>query len=503
MEEQLRGKLFEISKSLSIKELRRFGDFISSPFFNKKEKLVKLHSFMLKYHPHYAHPHFTCQRAFAVIFPNERFTKSRLHTCNSELLALLARFLSIEALEQDDSLQTKLYLRALNQKRLDEQHRRQMNKTETLLSQRPQSVDQYYECYEFSRLRYGFEINRRGRIAKTELLLRTIEKLDTYFLADRLRFACTQLNRKVAIADDNFAQKNEQRFLQQLIHYLDERKLDHVPVLKLYFHLYGILAGLAREDLDPTKHYAILKSTFVESIGIVSKAELRQIGTAAISYCNQQNSGGNKTFLAEIFFWYELMLENEVLLVNGYIAPSQHFQNMVIVALKLDKIAWTERFISERRDSLAPLHRERIVTFCLASLRFHKGEYDAADNLLAELYKLGLGEGKDNIRHLVHERLHAKVLYEQGRFVQLSDLVKRNIIYLKRQKSQSRMAEATYTGNQNFLKLLARLQKKASSPSGKGKLGLMKEEVQKLNYVNDREWLIEKIQELSRISLGL
>ena len=51
-------KLVEIIQALDDKEVKRFDEYINSPFFNKNEKVIVLLKFLRKYYPKFDHSRF-------------------------------------------------------------------------------------------------------------------------------------------------------------------------------------------------------------------------------------------------------------------------------------------------------------------------------------------------------------------------------------------------------------------------------------------------------------
>ena len=70
----LKSSLLEILRTFSKEELKKFEDFVRSPYFNKKEKLVKLFLAIKKYAPEFADANLDKEKVWSDI-PNPKFKK--------------------------------------------------------------------------------------------------------------------------------------------------------------------------------------------------------------------------------------------------------------------------------------------------------------------------------------------------------------------------------------------------------------------------------------------
>ncbi|HRJ86560.1 MAG TPA: hypothetical protein PK753_12875, partial [Ignavibacteria bacterium] len=65
-------RLIKLLKSFPHADIRRFLDFVRSPFYNKNKKVIRLAEFVLKYHPEFNPPVFDEEAVFKKLFPGEK-----------------------------------------------------------------------------------------------------------------------------------------------------------------------------------------------------------------------------------------------------------------------------------------------------------------------------------------------------------------------------------------------------------------------------------------------
>jgi hypothetical protein len=75
-------------KTLSKVEVHRFRDFIISPYFNKKERLVKFFDVVIKYYPHFDEESFTKENLYHKVYPDNAYHDSTIRDTLSDLFSL-------------------------------------------------------------------------------------------------------------------------------------------------------------------------------------------------------------------------------------------------------------------------------------------------------------------------------------------------------------------------------------------------------------------------------
>ncbi|HCN38352.1 MAG TPA: hypothetical protein DIS94_11655 [Bacteroidetes bacterium] len=100
-------KSIRLLKKFSKTEIDDLSDFISSPYFNKENKLIEFWGILKKYYPEFDKINY--EMIFSKLYSNTKFTESRIRNLFSDLNLILDKFLSIRVL-QNNHIQSDLFL---------------------------------------------------------------------------------------------------------------------------------------------------------------------------------------------------------------------------------------------------------------------------------------------------------------------------------------------------------------------------------------------------------
>lgn len=93
------SKLLKVLKTLSVKEVKRFREFIHSPYYNKNEKLKILGDHLLEDAPGFENSPIDEWTIYRRLYPGKPYHKQKIYNQLSFLLQLLRKFLIIEYYE--------------------------------------------------------------------------------------------------------------------------------------------------------------------------------------------------------------------------------------------------------------------------------------------------------------------------------------------------------------------------------------------------------------------
>ncbi len=82
----------EILKKLDKDELKRFGDFLMSPFFNNSSFIVKIYDTVKKEYPAFTGNSLEPEIIFKKLYPAESFKNTRIRNLYAEFGNLLRKF---------------------------------------------------------------------------------------------------------------------------------------------------------------------------------------------------------------------------------------------------------------------------------------------------------------------------------------------------------------------------------------------------------------------------
>jgi len=307
-------------------------------------------------------------------------------------------------------------------------------------------------------------------------LQHSVENLDRFYLATKLRYCCELMNRKNVFADDY-----EILFLDEIRGHLNDNSYEDYPVISIYYRILMTIVESEEEE-----HFNILKDLLNEHSGKFSKVEAQEMYAFAQNYCIKKINNSNLNYLSELFIMYKTLLQKELIYLDGYLSP-WHFKNIVFVGLRLDEPEWTEDFIFKYKDKIEPKFRENAYNYNLASLNFYKKNYGRA---LKTLQKVDF---TNVYYHLDSKSLLLKTYYELEETEPLLSLIDAFRIFLRRNKLISDHHRTIYLNQVKFVKKMLGIKIRAGKSK---KIHELKEEVESTKQIADMKWLREKIDQL-------
>lgn len=467
-------KLIELLRSLSVWELKSFEKYVASPFFNVNKNVSTLLNTLIKSYPGLEAEKMEEKYLFKKIFGNPSFNHQQLRYVITDLTILLEDFLAYNVFYEKPFYQKKFLLQGLKEKKLDkyfEQHLTIAGKTQKQSAH--QDLKYYKRQLGFEELSYEFTLSSDNRSSDTNLQSLS-DHLDIYYLANKLKYCCEILNRQNVLQTEF-----NMPMLQYVVDYLEKNNLEDIPLIAVYFK---ILKSLSEDQND--KHYKQLKILIAKHQKAIAINELRDIYVFVQNYCIRKINTGHNEYLRELFNTYKTMLDNEIIFENGEL-QHLHFKNIVTLALRLDEIEWTEKFISDYSNRLNKDLRKNAVSYNLARVHYARKLYREALRVMRTV------EFTDVYYHLDAKSLLLKIYYEMEDIEPLFSLITTMRVYLKRSKLISEYQRTIYINLINHVKTLAKIKS-----GGRQKLDIVKQAVENNNEIADINWLKAKVAEL-------
>lgn len=471
------SKLVEIYYSLNATEQRAFHKFVSSPYHNKREDVMRLLDYMEKQGDG-SSDKLDKDKVFKYIFPDEDYNKNtdgQLRYVMSFLLKLIEEFLMLrEAVE--NPLYNQLNLaKAYRRLRLGKHFRQTMMQARKLhQSSTLRDFDHYEQAFRIEEEVYLFAGHTQRAPENIQALS---DMLDIQYIAAKLKQSCLLLSHQTV------HKINYQRgLLQEVLDYVaaNEHILIH-PAIALYYFYY-----MADTVTDGEAYFQQFKKTLLASEAAFSTNEMRDFYLMAINYCikmlNQQQQN-YEVYFQELFDFYRTGLEYGFLLEAGVLSPFA-FKNIVSIALQVKEFDWTARFIDKYRHYLSLEHRDTYVNFGLSKLRFEEKRYDEALILLQEV------DYADIFLNLGSKVMQMKIYYELDEYNVLESFLNSFRTYVNRKKQSG---ELRSYHQENYLNIIRLTQKLLTfNPFDKKEKAKLREEIEKTK-VTERKWLLDQL----------
>ena len=478
-------KLITIYGALSERERERFGEFVRSPFHNKRSKLINLVAHLevmfAGEEPKIWDKHEAYHCVFEADTPGKKrpaFDELQLNNVVSDLFRLMEDFLAWQQFSRQPEWRDVMMVEHLLSSSMLEQADKVIRKKAS------NEMSDAYAQYRFNQLadQHFFQRSRKG---DNRYLIQGQQSLEIYFLANQLRIWCELINRanvlSLAYDKQQFAD-----FEQYLL--LSLPKYGNQPTISIYW---PILTWLRDQENDTW--FIGFKEKLFQHIQEFPEQEGKDIIAYVQNYCVKRINEGKNAFLRE---WYEIaqyMLPLR-LLHEGQWISQWTYKNIVTAGVRLKEFAWTEQFAHDYYTALSLEERDNAYQYNLAVIYYEKHDIDRAMQLLNRVHF------SDPNYYLDAKTILLKIYYEHNAFealISLRDTVK---IYLLREKLLSRSQQMLY---KNLFSLTLKLYKlrleKESTDSEKWRkqFEVLKKGISENNLVANKGWLIGKMEEVN------
>lgn len=473
------SKLTRCLKSLAKEEMRLFGLFVQSPFYNTNQKLTRFFQYLRPHHPGFSSPKLAKEKAWAHLFPGEAYDDNRMRQCQFLLTQLLEEFLAVSELKAEPQTRDTLLLKSLGRRKLyayfSRKGRSGIKKMESLALKDAASHQRLQDWYE--QIHFHPDTSKFGE--GTQGLGACIHHLDQYFLLKKLEYGCEAASRKVMLNEeysDAWLEDILQGFMEGRI------KTDHFLV-----SLYKDLIQLQRQEKNHTL-FVKIKSQFLEKTDLLSAQERIKIYQYLSNYAARLVNTGDRLYYKELFDLTKMALEYEIIVEKDRITDAT-FTNTVVMGSVLHEFAWVEKFMEQYQPLLDRRYYDSAMRLSLAYWNYHQKKYAEVLTQLQEIDFLPTyGFRVKSLRMRTLFELYQK---EDSYGDSLSLEIQSFEQFIRREKKVTLYRKESYLHLISYLKKLVKL--KYDPNLSLAKVESLKKEVEEKQPLFNKQWLLEKI----------
>lgn len=483
-----KSNLLKIISTFSPKEIKDFGEFVQSPFYNKNESTVKLYEYIRREYPDFTEDKMEKEFVHQALFPGTKYNDGFMRTIIFNLNSLAEEFLAYVNFKNDKARYGILLIEELNRRKLDKLLVKHFNEVETEINFiEDKNRDFLYYKYLFERINYSYQNWSRFRKKnlkdyENERITNETEYLAEYFLGRMLgnyRFLITKSEH------ENLEVHIE--LFDRIIEFLTSSSNSYLDSPSVKLHLYEILLIREKEE----KYYNILKEILLDPQIKITNDEKFSLLNILQTFCSYMIYNGSTGYLKERFMLYKEAVRGEFYKGSEDIYfDDLLFANIALVGIQVGESEWVSKFINKFKDTISPDNREIIINYCLGRIHFSKCEYEKALSVLNSIKSVKHVQFK-----LVVRNLTLMIYYELG----MLDLAySHSDSYRHFLKSiVNSFAKSRYERQNSFLKFFNRLIKLKEKPN-KIEAEEFTYDIKKTSNIVEKEWLVSKIQELKQ-----
>ncbi len=467
-------KLMTLLGVFSGADINRFKKYLSSPFFNENEDLIKLFNLLEKQKSTALKENISVkEQLWQALFGEKSYNDGYMRRLLSDLIQLVLDFLSLKA-KQKEGIQSQIaLLSTLSELKLDTHFAGVLRQVETAAQQvtfRDSAF--YFWQYQIEHLQHQ-RMERSGyKLEHLSNLENADHFLDCYYIIQKLRHYCDVLEYR------NFFSLDIQVELPLgFIKWLSQSKYLKEPGIAAYFDIYQMLS-----HQDGAFYYYKLKAFLEQNSHYFPDEELRSLYVHLINYCIYKKINiGDISFFKELFDVFKTLLKKEILL-RGDVLDPQYYKTIISVGIQIKEFDWVEHFIQSYTAKLPPEEQENALTYNLAKLYFQQKRYQ---QVIAQLREVEY----QNVTYALGAKLMLlKTYYELNEYLALDSLIDSFRIYLYRNKTISKEVRQQYMNVLRFIKKLATI-----VPGDRSAVEKIGAQINACKNLADKSWILEKV----------
>ncbi len=359
-------KIIQVLRTFNKKELRRFGEFVKSPYFNKNSSVIALYDSLSKYHPNFKNKDLTIGNLHAAVFPSAEFDYHKINNVISDLYQLSEKFLAQAFIEQKDFYVERNLFRTFREKGLyklyDQKHSEYMKK---LIGRKHKDEQYFYYLYEMND-EYLWYATIRKPNTELNILQTEFDHFFRYALIRLLRFYNLMLHeRNQNNVDFRLTMFNE------IFEHIKENDFEDSPALMIFK---TILLLLHSKDVMYFNKLKTLKEKYLDDFSDDDKhlVFIHLYDFAAYMV----NFSGDNSYNIEMFNIYRELIDRKLMTPESFLYPN--FMNVVKVACRVKEFEYAERFIEKFKVSIPKAELENVLEFCYGSISYSRGKLEVA-----------------------------------------------------------------------------------------------------------------------------
>ncbi len=376
----LKSSLIEILRTFSKQELMKFEDFLRSPYFNKKEKVLKLFLEIKKYLSVSNKENIKREFVWGKMFPPVPYNYGIMKNLIYDLNKLAVKFIE---LENYSLKKTEGDLNILEQF----QSRGLYDFFEKKVIESRSDLQKMNNEQEFHYLSYLVGL-KEAELRSLKHNIKDLKNIDFDSLNRNLtlyfyiKFFHTNYNRyqiaymyNIPVMDNN---------ITRVIQSYDEYEFRNY-ISDTHYLSFKTVYDPLNED-----NYFRLSDLYYENFSRYSLKDKYDFTCALINFCKNNSNTGKLYFVNEAYQYTKIIADHDLFaVIDSKYIDRYMFRNTVIAACTAGEFGWCEEFIEKYKHKLQEEIREQSVNFAYTHLNFKSRNFESAIDISFEVRLYG------------------------------------------------------------------------------------------------------------------
>ncbi|MBZ0203957.1 MAG: hypothetical protein K8I03_13140 [Ignavibacteria bacterium] len=481
------SKLIRLLGTFSKEEWKEFEKFAASPYFNKGRNYIPLIKELKKFFPSIDSEKLTKKYLYKKIYSGKPFKEFVINTISSGLKGLCEDFLVYESFRNNYD-KTPLMIRELSIKNMNAEVESIIKRSDKNYSENKLGAYDYYDRQFMKEEILNHYIRNDDRVKESEYLVKT-------FIVTAYHF----LNQAYIIRNYLFINRNflgpdyKNNLIDKVMHAIDTDRIikeltetDEIDAVQFLVAYYSFMANSSEDNYE---YFNKIKALFNKYSSKLDKSMQVRFKSLLTNICLRNITLGKSEFHYEFEQIYSVIIRNK----EYYIDDREHyfdkrlFKAIIVTSLYLKKINWAEEFLKNYIGRIDPQFKEHQHQYGLACIEFSKSNFEKALDHAAKI------EQKQVIYKIDTKNLMARIYYETKSFESLLSIIDSYKHLIKNSSLQDEDYSSSHSG---FIKVTEGLVKIIQKGKSKNEVSKLKHKTEKMNQLNNKSWLLEKIDEL-------
>lgn len=469
--------VFRTLRSFSKKEMKEFGEFIRSGFFNNRRAVQQLFDSLKKHYPEFESSEDIFRKAHSEIFPGKEFNIRTIRVLTHYLLDNAKTYLTINKLMNDKNEFAFHQITELSNRNLIKDISSKFERQIGELDLRTTLCDHYY----FQKYKLGYEKLYYLSLAHSGVFEKFLKEdrwqsvhrdFYIYSILNSMRLYLNILNMEII-----YIKKFEKKLLERTYEGIDIEEFEDNKIVLIFYYLIKIIKSSKHED-----YYAKAKKLIKNLENRISRTDLSEIYINLKNYCKRRIAEGSMKFLSEEFEINKAEIKSETYMNEKGEMPPVFYRNTVKSALIQKKFDWAEKFISKYKHQLPESVRDSSYHYSLSLCSFEKNEFEKSLEFLSAV------KFEESYQKVEARILQIMIYYELRSEETLRSSLEAFRQLVRNNKLIPEKRKILYTGFYRALNKLITISKR-NDPHD---LFKFREELKLWRNVSNRDWLISK-----------
>ena len=475
----MKDKVVFYLQALTSKQQNRFSDFLNSPYFNNREKIVVLFEYIRKKTLKQPEGIFDETGAFQAVYGKETFSPNKIRKLKAALLELLLKFLSLLSWEKSKEEAGLHLLKSLNTLGDTTYFEHYHKKVKDQIEKSREKDDRTFSTLlsvENERFRYQ---QKKGTAGNTSFLENIFTSLEADVATKLFKQGMGALNHELITGQSSLPEWMSSVFENS---FFDSFEGSSLP--RIYYYLYKTL-----KEPDNLESLLELRNMLPTAVSDLSAQEASEVYTACLNNFYRQSVITGKERQSYLLELYLLMYE-DLFVERGMVFSPFHFRNMVSLGALLKRFDWLASFMQTAIPLLSGDENDRLIaeTFNQGVLFFHQSKYEEAESLFNKVLPL-----TNEVFYETNSRAYLLMVhYETENTLGMESLVHSFRMYITRTKD---LSERHREKRLEFVRLFRRLI--SVPPRDSDKIQKLRIEVGAADLSPIKTWIMEKLDQLA------